>query len=51
MFKRSAIALALCLQMPMLSLSPEAIAHPPAILNQAGEKAIAEEITAFRKEL
>jgi ketosteroid isomerase-like protein len=34
-----------------LALISAALAHPPAILNQAAEKAIVEEVTEFRKML
>ena len=41
--------IAVAASLTVLDRSLPAKAHPPAILNQAGEKAIAEEIIAFRK--
>ncbi len=42
--------LTLCLLAAALPL-PAAFAHPPAILSPAGERAVAEEVEAFRKAL
>jgi hypothetical protein len=47
MLKRSTLALFLAVAVP----TGAALAHPPAILSPAGERAVAEEIVEFRKAL
>lgn len=50
MVKRSICAIALVI-LGLMSIADMSRAHPPSILNQAAEKAIADEVIAFRKTL
>lgn len=46
---RAAVMLAVSLASAAAPVGGRASAHPPAILNQAAERAVGEEVTAFRK--
>jgi hypothetical protein len=48
---RSLLLAAALLHLPVPGLIHDTSAHPPAILNEAAEKAIGEEVLAFRKAL